>query len=169
MLIVLEMAPSTDYVKAYETAKKELSDLIVRHKEIEKRIVVVRQFLQTMASMCESGGMQVDPSPEASYLLKHSTLADEIRAILKSLWPSYLRPHTIKSDLERLGHDLTKYQNSQATIHMVLKRMTESGEVQEGRAPENGRKAYRITGPMIWHKCDSENIKLNQYKRQVAK
>jgi hypothetical protein len=138
------MLASNDYVKSYQTAKKELSDLIASLGEMEKRIVLVRQFLQTVAAMCENEGIHIDPSAEASHLLKHSTLADEIRAILKSVSPDYVRPNEIKCNLKRLGHDLTKYRNSQATIQMVLKRMTDSGEVQEGTTPENGKKRYRF-------------------------
>jgi hypothetical protein len=132
------------YVSSYQLAKEELSGLIASLAETEKKIVLVRQFLQTIAALCEAKGIQIDLSPEASYLLKHSTLADEIRAILKSQSPGYLRPHAVKEDLKRLGHDLTKYHNPQAAIQMVLKRMTESGEVQEGVTPESGKKRYRF-------------------------
>jgi hypothetical protein len=135
------MVPSTDYVRAYEAAKKELSDLIVAHREIEKRIILVRQSLRTLAALCEGAGVEIEPSAEAAGLLRYSSLADEIRAILKSVSPGYLRPYTIKCDLERLGHDLSKYQNPQATIQMVLKRMLESGEVQEGHEKKT---SYRM-------------------------
>jgi hypothetical protein len=144
------MSPTKDYVKTYKAAKKQLSNLFVSYSETEKQIVLVRKFIQTLAELCESQGIQIDPSPEASYLLKHSTLADEIRAIMKSVSPHFVRPNLIKCDLERLGHDLNKYRNPQSTIQMVLKRMIESGEVQEGTAPENGKKAYRI----LTYNCD---------------
>ena len=49
----------------------------------------------------------------------------------------------VKSHLEKLGHDLTQYKNPQATIHMVLKRMAESSDVQEETTPDDGKKMYR--------------------------
>ena len=141
------MTDSTEYQKAYESAKQELADLLTKQQEVQKRIVLVRQSLQTLAGLCESEGVQLDPSAEASYLLENTTLADEIRTILKAASPEFLRPRHIKFALERLGHDLTQYQNPQATIHMVLKRMAESGEVQEDTIPRDGKKTYRLSGP----------------------
>jgi len=141
------MTHTTEYQKAYESAKQELADLLATQQETEKRIVLVRQSLQTLASLCESEGIQIAPSTEASYLLQNSTMADEIRTILKAAWPSFLRPRHIKNALEQLGHDLAQYQNPQATIHMVLKRMAESGEVQEETIPRDGKKTYRLNGP----------------------
>jgi hypothetical protein len=138
------MAPSSDLVEAYENAKEELSGLINRREEIEKRIVPVRKSILRLSGQCEIEGIQVVPSAEALYLLNNLSLADEVRGILKSAAPTYMRPYAIKCDLECLGHDLSKYQNPQSTIQMVLKRMAESGEVQEGIASENGRKAYRV-------------------------
>jgi hypothetical protein len=147
LLIVLNMAPSTDYQKAYESAKQELADLLAKQQEVERRMVLVRQSLQTLAGLCESEGVQFNPSAEASYLLEQSSLADEIRTVLKAASPDFLRPNQVKCALERLGHDLTEYQNSQATIHMVLKRMAESGEVQENTDSQDGKKTYRLVGP----------------------
>jgi hypothetical protein len=141
------MAPSSDYRTAYETAKQELADLLAKKQEVEKRIVVVRQSLQTLATLCEGEGVQIVPSRQASYLLENSTTADEIRMVLKAAWPGYLRPNVVKANLERLGRDLSQYQNPQATIQMVLKRMVESGEAQEGTIPEDGKKAYRLSSP----------------------
>jgi hypothetical protein len=147
LLTVFRMGHSTDYQKAYESAKQELASLLAKHQEAERRIVLVRQSLQTLASLCESEGIQFNPSTQASYLLEHSTLADEIRTILKAAWPEFLRPRHIKCALQHLGHDLNQYQNPQATIHMVLKRMADSEEVQENTVPEDGKKTYRLNGP----------------------
>lgn len=132
LLIVIGMVkPSNDYRKAYEAAKQELTDLLTQQQEVEKRLVIVRQSIQTLASLCESEGVEVEPSVEAEGLLALSTLAADIRAILAAHCFTWFRPNGVKSQLERLGHDLSAYKNPQATIHMVLKRMAESGEIQE--------------------------------------
>src|SRR5439155_9971856 len=144
---MVDMAESSsDYRKAYETVKRELADLLSQQEYIEKRLVVVRQSIRTLQSLCESEGVAIRPSPEAITLLEEYLLADEIRNVLKARYPCALRPHEIKGELERLGHDLSSYQNPQATIHMVLKRMTESEsrkEVEEQTSEESGKKAYR--------------------------
>jgi hypothetical protein len=131
------------YRKAYETAKQELTDLIATQDKLEKRKLVLRKLIETLAGICDSEGIAVEPSAEADYLRMRTTLADEIRAILRSHYPGWCQPLQLKKELEALGHDLEKYTNPQATIHMVLKRMAESGEAQEGTTPEDGKKAYR--------------------------
>ena len=46
-------------------------------------------------------------------MLAHSSLADDIRANLS--YPEWLRPHAVKQELQKLGRDLEKYRNPQAT------------------------------------------------------
>jgi hypothetical protein len=142
------MAPTSDYKKAYDAARKELSDLLSQQMNIEKRAIVVRQSIQTLAALCESEGIAVEPSLEAAYLLDNSTLADEIRAIMRAhAFDATFRPSEIKSEMERLGRDLSQYQNPQSTIHMVLKRMAESGEIEERKDLE-GKLTYRMPHPL---------------------
>jgi len=137
------MALTSDYRKAYEHARQELADLLQKQLETEQRIVVVRKSLETLAALCEDEGIEIETSVEAAYLLENTNLADEIRHILVGAWPGYLRPNKVKANLEQLGWDLRQYKNPQATIHMVMKRMAESGTVQEGVSPEDGKKLYR--------------------------
>jgi hypothetical protein len=125
------MAQTSDYRRAYEAAKQELADLLSQQEQVGKRLVVVRQSIQTLATLCESEGVEIDPSDEASALLGSSTLADEIRTVLSANHETWMRPAQVKSELARLGRDLSQYANPQSTIHMVLKRMAESGEIQE--------------------------------------
>jgi len=136
------MSNRSDYVSAYERAQSELADLLTQRDLLEKRIVVVRQALGTLATLCESEKAQIEPSAEAAYLLQNSSFADEIRAVMRLAYPEYLRPVEARDQLEKLGHDLSKYQNPMATIHMVLKRMAESGEIEEGRDAED-KSVYR--------------------------
>ena len=140
------VAPS-DYGKSYAMAQQELSELLAEKDRIERRILTVRKSLQTFAELCDDEGVDIERSTEADWLLQNTTLADEIRTILKAVYPGYLRPNTIKSDLEKLGRDLSQYQNPQATIQMVLKRMVASGDVQEAIVPEDGKRTYRSSIP----------------------
>jgi hypothetical protein len=141
------MAPSSDYKKAYDSAKQELADLLREQERIEKRLVLVRKSLQTFAELCENEGIEIEPSAEASYLLEESTLAGEIRTLLAANYNVYCRPSWIKDQLERLGHDLSKYANAQSTIQMVLKRMVESRTVIEQTDPE-GKAVYAMAHPL---------------------
>jgi hypothetical protein len=147
LLIVLDMVAPVDYRKTYGLAQKELAELLSEKDRIEKRILVVRKSLQTFAELCEDEGIEFMPSNEADFLLRNTSLADEIRGILKATYPEYLRPHQVKTELERLGRNLSQYTNPQATIQMVLTRMIESGDVLEGASREDGKKIYRSAFP----------------------
>jgi hypothetical protein len=134
--------PSSDYKQAYESAKRELAELVATQDKIANRILKLRESLKAFASLCESEEVPVEPSAEAAYLLENSTLAQEIKAVLQSQWPVMQRPHHVKEHLERLGIDLTGYSNPQAAIHMVLKRMAETGEAEKAE-DTFGKQAFR--------------------------
>jgi hypothetical protein len=134
---------TSDYERAYLKAQKELQDLLETQYMTEKRILLVRKSIETLRDLCESEGIHVEPSEEAESLLEYSTVADEIRNILKAHPAAWLRPHEIKNELVKLGHDLSPYQNPQSTVHMVLKRMVESKEVKEEISAETGKQQYQ--------------------------
>lgn len=147
---------NSDYQEVYDKARIELAELLVEHERIETRIVKVRQLIQNLASLCEKEGMEVEVSAEAADLLRNSALADEIRVLLKSQYPGWMRPAQVRDHLVRLGHDLCRYRNAQSTVHMVLRRMAESGDVQETSLPEDGKKVYRCV-PQVPSLNDPEN------------
>jgi hypothetical protein len=140
---------SSDYRKAYESAKSELATLLADEERIEKRKLELRKTIEVLGAICESEEVKIEPSEVAAYLLDNTTLGDEIRMILQSHYPEWLRPHEVKAELERLGRDLRKYSNPQSAIHMVLKRMVESEEVQETQDRDN-KQVYRC--PHLWQK-----------------
>ena len=113
-------------------------------KELEKRILVMRQSLQMLATLCGEEEIEIALSPDAAYFLEKSTLGDEIRSILIAQYPGWMRPNQVRETIENIGHDLKKYANPQATVHMILKRMVEAGEAQETTWPDDGKKIYRI-------------------------
>jgi hypothetical protein len=137
------MESVSDYRKAYESAKRDLAKVIADQEVLEKKKLALRKTIEALAAQCEGDQVAIDPSPDAAYLLAETTLADEIRTILQA--HEWLRPHQIKIELEGLGHDLTKYENPQAAIQMVLKRMVESEEVYE-KLDNDGKKVYRRPG-----------------------
>jgi hypothetical protein len=139
------MAKSPDYRKAYDAARKELSDLLIEQNRVSKRLMVVRKSIQTLAALCEEQGIEIQHSEIAEALVAELTLADEIRNILRSQGKYWTKPLWIKAEIERLGHDLSNYTNPQASIQMVLKRMKEAGEVEDQTNAE-GKKEYRISG-----------------------
>lgn len=136
------MAESFDYGKAYEQVSRELKSALEERERLDKKIITTRQTLAALAASCEQQGVEIQQSPEAEYLLENSPLPDEILSVLKAAYPGYHRATIIKEKLEQLGHDMRRYQNPLATIHMILKRQIESGKVETG-SNQAGEKLFR--------------------------
>jgi hypothetical protein len=141
------MTPSSDYKRAYDSAKQELADLLVQQERVEQRLIVVRKNVQSLAEICANEGIEIEPSEEAVSLLEDSALADEIRILLAAHFGVFFRVSWIRDELQRLGHDLSRYSNPQSTIQMVLKRMVQSGDVEEKKSVEDGKYAYAMVTP----------------------
>jgi hypothetical protein len=132
----------SDFRKAYETAKGQLAELVAEQERLEKKKILLRKTIEALALQCEAEDILLDPSPEATSLLEHTSLSDDIRAILRTSYPQWLRPNMVKQELQRLGRDLKKYRNPQATIHMVLKRLVQGHHAEEMRDAQ-GKQIYR--------------------------
>jgi hypothetical protein len=113
---------SSDYRKAYESAKSELATILANEERIERRKLELRKIIEVLGSICESEEVKIEPSQVAAYLLDNTTLADEIRMILQSHYRGWLRPHEVKAELERPGRDLRKYSNPHSAIRTFGKR-----------------------------------------------
>jgi len=150
------MASSDDYRKAYESAKRQLAELLAAEENMQKKKLQLRKTIETLAALCESEGIAIDPSPEAASLLEHSTLADDVRGIMRAFAPDYLRPHEIMRHVERIGRDISVYTNPQATVQMILKRMEESLDV-EMKLDSEGKKTYRYLGHLEKRKVRFES------------
>jgi hypothetical protein len=136
------MDSTSTYRMAFEAAKRELAELIATREQTERKILVLRKSIETLSSLCESQGMDVDGSAEAAYLIGHSSLPDEIRALLRARYPHFARPNELMEELKKLGRDLSNYDNPQAVIQTILKRMISSDGVYEA-TDSFGKKAYR--------------------------
>jgi hypothetical protein len=136
------MDSPSKYREAYAQATRELAELVSTQGKLEKRKIELRKTIESLAGLCEGDEVRIEPSREAAGLLKISTLADEVRAVLASVHPAWMTPHRIKGEVERLGHDLSRYKNPQSAIQMVLKRMVQSEDTRE-QVMEDGKTAYR--------------------------
>ena len=148
LLIIVDMSnSSSDYRAAYEAAKKELADLLANETKLEKRKLELRKTIESLGSLCESEEIDLDLSAEADYLLKNTSVADEIRSILRADWSQAFRPREVVQELENIGRDVALFQNPQSTVHMILKRLVESREADE-LIDDNGKKTYRWRHPL---------------------
>lgn len=141
----MKLAPLVDpaYRTAFETAKsdllrcrEELGEINDRKITLEIRIAKLRETVIALGRMF---GEEYD---EADAL----GLTDAIRQIYMAQPDTALTAQNVRDRLEFLGFSLEKYGNALASIHTVIKRLLEKGELAEavyiGSAGDGTKSAY---------------------------
>jgi hypothetical protein len=131
----------THYQQALEAATREYQELQAKRQEIDDRLAQLAQTIGTLNRLC---GFE-------------STvqwgLTDACRIVLKAARRA-MTPTEVRDRLEAIGFDLTKYTNSLAAIHTVLRRLHDGGEVLFVERPR--RKFACEWRPSIWPVVISE-------------
>jgi len=132
-----------DYKSSYAAAKAELArveneklELQSRIEECEKKSVAL---IETMRALAPLAG---EKPPEALAVDSDSPpagMTDCIRAILtKAEEP--LTASEIRESLESIGFDMKSYSNPLATVHTILRRLGEAGEVESAHEMVGAKK-----------------------------
>ena len=132
------MAPE-QYRQALDAAIREYEALGAQRREIDERLA---QLAQTIGSLNRLCGF-VSSVPWG--------LTDACRVILKNAGKP-MTPTDVRDRLDSIGFDLSKYSNSLAAVHTVLKRLNAAKEVLFVEQP-SGRFAceWRPSGPpVLW-------------------
>jgi len=123
---------------------KEDAEIETKRSEIRKKITAVAQSIETLRKVY--GGSDSGLGASGELINANLGITDNIRQILKSEYPSYLKPTTIKGYLEHYGFlknkDNEDYSNPLALVHQILKRLDIRGEV-EPTIMADGAKLYR--------------------------
>jgi hypothetical protein len=115
------------------------ADIDVEAETVDKRLL---QLQQTIASLSELvGESYFSKALTRSLSLDHLKLADACRQVLMSS-NIYWTPIAVRDALVLQKYNLTASSNPLASIHAVLKRLHESGEVVRTAGPD-GKAMYR--------------------------
>lgn len=128
---------SRDYWKTvYETARNTLDELRERRdaldaerEEVNLEIVQLEQVVTNLSPLINENPLDKLPS----VLIRNVndlSLADACREVLKQA-NKHMTPIEIRNTLEIVGYNLKQHSNPLASIHGVLKRMADSGEVEQ--------------------------------------
>lgn len=127
------------YKAALKQAKKELEnavdglgEMVKQQDAQERRIVELRQTVSALSRLC---GEQYE---EADAL----GLTDAIRLALRTAGVEMM-PNSIKGRMESMGFDTSKYGNVLASVHTVLRRLKDQGQVEEVPVKGTDKVAYR--------------------------
>ena len=106
-----------DYRHALDAAVREYEALGEQRREIDKRLAQLAQTIGTLNRLCGF-------TPTVFW-----GLTDACRVVLRGAGHA-MTPVDVRDRLEAIGFDLSKYTNSLAAIHVVLKRLKEARELR---------------------------------------
>jgi hypothetical protein len=124
---------SFDYKSSFESARSELERVRERKlalaQELEQCDKQILALIQAMRAIAPLVGEKPPDLPASDPETASGGMTDCIRAILKKAVEP-LTASEIRESLESIGFDMNSYSNPLATVHTVLRRLTESGEVE---------------------------------------
>jgi hypothetical protein len=131
------------YKKALADIHTELDALVAQRNELDKRIAKLRQSATSLQSLIED---EVDGGPsEFMRELAEIGLTDACREVLKATG-EWMLATVIRDSLSTVGYDTTGQKNPLSSIHNILKRLVDSGEVVEGILSGSDKTVYKWIG-----------------------
>jgi hypothetical protein len=111
------MAIRDQYRRALDAAVREYETLGRQRAEIDERLAQLAQTIGSLMRLCNL-------TPTVPF-----GLTDACRVVLKAAGHP-LTATEVRAQLDAMGFDLARYSNDLASIHTVLKRVNQAGEVQ---------------------------------------
>ena len=125
-----------DYRRALDAACREYERLTAERAQLDARISQLQHSIAALTKLCG-----FEPTVPLG-------LTDACRLVLRNA-SSPLTALEVRDRLISIGVDVTRYSNPLASIHTVLKRMRESGELVEREREEDERTAYVSVLPAL--------------------
>lgn len=134
-----------DYKKILEQAKKdllgaqeEMGECLEQQEQIEKKITALRQTVTALSRMLDEDFVEEDAMG----------LTDAIRLVFQNKEQSgTLIPTEVRDALAVHGFNLKKYGNVMASVHSVITRLADRGEIILAGTRADGKAAYRWKWP----------------------
>ena len=125
-----------DYRRALDAAVREYETLAAERTALDARISQLQHSIAALTKLCG-----FEPTVPLG-------LTDACRLVLRNS-PLPLTALEVRDRLASIGIDLTKYSNPLASIHTILRRMRESGEIVERDRESDERTAYVSMQPFL--------------------
>lgn len=133
-----------DFVKALQSAKREMTDLLEKRSNIDRRITQLKDTVDTLTALLLLKGPSLSEAATEIHFEKGMAkggVTDAIRNVLATSGMP-MTPPQVRNALFTNGVDLRGYANSLSVIHNTLKRLERQGELMAVRGPTGKRVAY---------------------------
>ena len=131
------------YDRALYAAKQDLARCLEQRQRIDGEIGRLQAVIANLQNLCAERDRKSLQVRVDRVIKKNLTkgITEEIRVILKEkFFP--MTAGELKQTLEARKYDLSRYANSVAVLHTVLKRLVQGGEVKV-IPQKRGKKAYQ--------------------------
>ncbi len=132
---------SDDYRRALDAATREYEALARQRADLDARLAQLTQTIGSLMRLCHL-------TPTVGW-----GLTDACRMVLQAAGHP-LTALEVRSQLEAMGFDLSRYTNELAAIHTILKRLEQGGEAQFVPRP-HARPAY-------WWKAPTHSVTIDR-------
>lgn len=130
-----------DWKQVVENAREELAKLEIQREGIEQRIAQLKRIILATSPLVSQDSGIFGMSDSLIIDFQASGITNSCRDVLR-LANRPLTPLEVRDALARNGLDLTNQKNAMASIHTVLKRLKEQGDVKV-TTPSDGGTAYQ--------------------------
>jgi hypothetical protein len=154
-----------EYKKMVENIQAEIESLEIQQEDVERRLARLKQALLGLAPLAEDSppGLTGLMGESITAAVEAMSITDAARQILQAA-TTPLAPTEIKQQLLNMGKDLSKQKNVMASIHSMLKRLLESGEIET----TNNGLAYQWKGVRRFPRSDQSAKMEALRQRRVA-
>jgi hypothetical protein len=136
------------YRDAIDAAIQELSELMKKEEELREELEQVEERTSRLRlavyAMSEVSGIPAEyerPELFPEFIAADTGFTDAIRQVIVNTYPQFVTPVSLRDALQKRGFDIAKYSNPLASIHTILKRLRDKGEVEE-HADDTGKMMY---------------------------
>jgi hypothetical protein len=117
-----------DYRRALESARAEYDRLIQQRVDLERRILQLKQTIESLAALCGAGETRTRRANASKAPFPSSiSITGATRQILTEA-DSPITPKGLRDALAQRGVDVAQYANPLAVIHNTLRRLHRQGE-----------------------------------------
>jgi hypothetical protein len=117
----------------------QLGECLRKQEFIEARIQGLRQTVAALSKLLGQEFVEEDALG----------LTDAIRDAFRAKVGSSMTAVEVRSVLESLGYDISKYGNFMASVHTVIKRLIAKGEIREVGTRGDGKPVYSAPAPRL--------------------
>jgi hypothetical protein len=134
------------YRKQIQLALQELVRWGGTKRQAEQEMAKLRQLIIANANMLpESEREALISQADNSFV---TGFTNTIRHLFRNRWPNGFTPVQMREELTRLGVDLSTQVNPMASIHTVIRRLIDGGEIEPNGNPSFGGYRWRHVHPL---------------------